>query len=123
MKAENFYIWTVNGCEFELDMEDAETAENYLSAIAILEQAEDADFSNLAEKIRSYCKAFRDFYDTLLGEHASEKIFAGIKDNMRKYDEIYTSLLDFIAKQTTVSSNRMNEISRKYAPKRLKKSC
>ena len=118
---ENIYIWTVNGCEFELDMEDAETAERYLSAMEILENARDMDFSNLLEKIRVYCKTFRDFYDTLLGKNASEKIFSGIKDNTRKYDEIFSSLLDFIARQRAVSSNRMNEISRKYAPKRQKR--
>lgn len=118
---ENIYIWTVNGCEFELDMEDAETAERYLSAMEVLENARDMDFSNLLEKIRVYCKTFRDFYDTLFGENASEKIFSGIKDNTRKYDEIFSSLLDFIARQRAVSSNRMNEISRKYAPKRQKR--
>lgn len=118
---ENSYIWAVNGCEFELDMEDAETAERYLSAIDVLENAKGADFSNIAEKIHVYCKAFRDFYDILLGGNASEKIFAGIKDNTRKYDEIYSSLLDFIAKQRAVSSNRMNEIAKKYAPKRYVK--
>lgn len=118
---ENSYIWTVNGCEFELDMEDAETAERYLSAMEVLEHAKNADFSNLAEKIHVYCKAFRDFYDVLLGENASGKIFTGINDNCRKYDEVYVSLLDFIAKQRAVSSNRMHEISKKYAPKRVRK--
>ncbi|MBD5142088.1 MAG: hypothetical protein HDT22_00505 [Ruminococcus sp.] len=118
---ENIYIWKINKNEFELDMEDAETAERYLSAIEALDNAKDANFSNLAEKIHVYCKAFRNFYDMLLGENASEKIFANIKDNIRKYDEIYTSLLDFIAKQRAVSSNRMNQIKAKYAPERLKK--
>lgn len=118
---ENSYIWTINGYEFELDMEDAETADRYLSAMKVLENAKSADFGSIAEKIRAYCKTFREFYNMLLGENASEKIFSGIKDNCRKYDEIYASLLDFIAEQRAVSSNRMNEISKKYAPKRLKK--
>lgn len=118
---ENNYIWKVNGCEFELDMEDAETAERYLSAMEVLENAKSADFSNIAEKIRAYCKTFRDFYDVLLGGNASGKIFAGINDNCRKYDEIYSSLLDFIAEQRAVSADRMNEIAKKYAPKRIVK--
>ncbi len=118
---ENNYIWKVNGCEFELDMEDAETAERYLSAMEVLENAKSADFSNIVEKIRAYCKTFRDFYDVLLGGNASEKIFAGINDNCRKYDEIYSSLLDFIAKQRAVSAGRMNGIAKKYAPKRIVK--
>lgn len=118
---ENGYIWAINGHEFELDMEDAETAERYLSAMEVLENAKSTDFGNIAEKIRIYCKSFREFYDVLLGENASEKIFAGINDNCRKYDEVYTSLLNFIAEQRAVSSNRMNEIAKKYIPKKLKK--
>lgn len=115
---ENNYIWKVNGCEFELDMEDAETAEKYLSAMKILENAKDGNVSNIAERIRVYCKAFRDFYDELLGGNASEKIFAGIKDNRRKYDEIYASLLELIAEQRVESEGRMTKIAQRYAPKR-----
>ena len=91
------------------------------SYIEVLDNAKHSNFSNLAEKIHAYCKAFRNFYDMLLGKNASEKIFAGIKDNMRKYDEIYTSLLDFIAEQRAVTSNRMNQLKKKYAPQRIKK--
>lgn len=116
------YIWKINGCEFELDMEDAETAENYLSAIRILENSKTQEVTNIAEKIRAYCKAFRKFYDALLGEGASAKIFDGIKDNTRKYSDVYESFLGFIENQKAVSSERMNEITKRYAPKRVKKN-
>ncbi len=116
------YIWKINDCEFELDMEDAETAENYISAIRVLENSRTQEVTDIAEKIRKYCKAFREFYDALLGEGASAKIFDGIKDNARKYDAVYESLLEFIANQKAVSSERMNEITRRYAPKRVKRN-
>ncbi len=115
---ENSYIWSINGCEFEVDMEDAETAERYLSALKVLENSRNTEVNSIAEKIHTYCKTFREFYDTFLGEGASEKIFAGINDNSRKYDEVFESLLDVISRQRTESEGRMSGIARRYAPKR-----
>ncbi|MDE6833831.1 MAG: hypothetical protein K2J39_06275 [Ruminococcus sp.] len=99
-------------------MEDAETVDRYVSALKILENADNRQMSNISEKIRTYCKAFREFYDAFLGESASEKIFAGINDNSRKYDEVFESLLDVISRQREESQSRIAGISQRYAPKR-----
>lgn len=115
---ENNYIWSVNGCEFEVDMEDADTVERYLSALKVLENADNIQVSNISEKIRTYCKSFREFYDVFLGEGTSEKIFSGINDNSRKYDEVFESLLDVISRQRAESEGRISKISQRYAPKR-----
>ena len=115
---ENGYIWSINGCEFEVDMEDAETVERYFSALKVLENSQNIEINSISEKIRTYCKTFREFYDVFLGEGTSEKIFSGISDNSRKYDEIFESLLDIISRQRSESEGRMSEISRRYAPKR-----
>ncbi len=71
--------------------------------------------------IRQYCAVFRKFYDAFIGEGASEKIFDGIKDNIRKYDEVYESLLAFIRNQRIESGNRISRMVQKYSPKRAKK--
>ena len=115
---ENSYIWTINGCEFEVDMEDAGTVDRYVSALKILENADNRQMSNISEKIRTYCKAFREFYDAFLSEGTSEKIFSGINDNSRKYDEVFESLLDVISRQREESESRIAGISQRYAPKR-----
>lgn len=115
---ENSYIWTINGCEFEVDMEDAETVDRYVSALKILENTDNRQVSNISEKIRTYCKICREFYDTFLGEGTSEKIFSGISDNSRKYDEVFESLLDVISRQRVESEGRMSKIAQRYAPKR-----
>lgn len=115
---ENSYTWEINGHKFEVDMEDADTAERYLSAMKVLENSRNIKVNNISEKIRTYCKTFREFYDTFLGEGTSEKLFAGINDNSRKYDEIFKSLLEVINRQKIESESRMSEISRRYAPKR-----
>ncbi|MDE6035732.1 MAG: hypothetical protein K2G36_07480 [Ruminococcus sp.] len=114
---ENSYIWSINGCEFEVDMEDAETVDRYVSALKILENADNRQMSNISEKIRTYCKAFREFYDAFLSEGTSEKIFSGINDNSRKYDEVFESLLDFIDRQHIEVKNRKNRFAQRYTPK------
>ena len=53
-----------------------------------------------------------------LGEGTSEKIFSGVKDNSRKYDEVFESLLDVISRQRVESEGRMSGIAQRYAPKR-----
>ncbi|MCM1316270.1 MAG: hypothetical protein NC040_09375 [Muribaculaceae bacterium] len=115
---ENSYIWSINGCEFEVDMEDAETVDRYASALKVLENADNRQVSNISEQIRTYCKTFREFYDVFLGEGTSEKIFSGISDNSRKYDEVFESLLDVISRQRAESESRIAGIARRYAPKR-----
>ncbi len=115
---ENSYIWTINGCEFEIDMEEADTVERYLSALKILENSQNIETKIGSEKIRAYCRIFREFYDAFLGDGTSEKLFAGINDNSRKYDEIFESLLDIISRQRAESEGRMSKISQRYAPKR-----
>ena len=115
---ENNYIWSINGCEFEVDMEDAETADRYVSALKVLENPQNTEVNSLSEKIRTHCKAFREFYDAFLGEGASEKIFSGISDNSRKYDEVFESLLDVISRQRAESESRIAGIAQRYAPKK-----
>ena len=112
---DKLYIWKINGLELDLDMEDADTAERYSSAVRILAEADeirnkDIDYSSA---IRQYCAIFLKFYDFLFGD--------GIKDNTRKYDAVYDSLISFISKQCEVSCNRMDEITKHYAPKKAKK--
>ena len=66
-------------------------------------------------------KSISKFYDFLFGDGTSEKIFDGIKDNRRKYDAVYESLLDFIRTQRLESDNRLSRMVQRYAPKKAKK--
>lgn len=117
----DIYIWKINDIEFELDMEDAETNEKYQNALETLKNTslptkKDKDFS-AAKYIRAYCQAFRNLYDNIFGDGSSEKIFIGIKDNTRLYDEVYANFLEFVSAQTKECENRTNKIKLKYAPK------
>lgn len=117
----NDYIWEINGVSLELDMEEAETAENYQKAFKKFGENEKKlkSSGNLTgEFIRDYCHMFRTLYDDIFGGGTSEKIFSGIKDNARKYDEVYINFLEFVRNQALKTAERKNAIVLKYSPKR-----
>lgn len=117
-------IWEMEGYSFELDITDADTAERYEAATEKLRTdipATGVVGMSFPAYIRAYCKAHRAFYDTVFGEPVSEKIFAGIPDNIRKYNAIYAKFLAFVSAQGTAVQNEAQEIVNKYKPKGGKK--
>lgn len=113
-------IWKINGLELVLDMEDADTAERYEQAFEAMvkEENETRNIVRLSEKIRSYCKIFRNLYDRIFGEGTAEKIFENIPENCSEYDRIYCDFLDFVKNQQSDSAQRRNKIMAKYAVNR-----
>ena len=113
-------IWEINGLSLELDLQDADTSERYEKAFDNMKADENSlpKDGKLSDRIRAYCKIFRDLFDSLFGEGAAEKIFAGVPDNADRYDEIYFDFLDFVAKQKNDIIQRKAERFAKYAPNR-----
>lgn len=123
--SENLFVWQINGTSLELDLEDAGDAEKY--EVAFKQMSEDEKemkkaneafgVSNLAEQIKAYCKMMRGLYDNIFGSGTSDKIFNGIKENTRKYDEIYVDFLSFVKKQSAYAAERRLIAHQKYSPK------
>ena len=67
-----------------------------------------------SEIIRAFCKMFGEFFDEVLGEGASEKIFAGKKTSFTVYLEVYDDFLAFVRGQ----KDGMQERFAKYQPNR-----
>lgn len=113
-------IWKINGLELVLDMEDADTAECYEQAFEamIKEENETKNIAKLSEKIRAYCRIFRNLYDRIFGEGTSAKIFENIPDNCSEYDKIYCDFLDFVKNQQSDSAQRRSGILAKYSSNR-----
>lgn len=113
-------IWKINGLELVLDMEDADTAERYEQAFEAMkkEENETRNIAKLSEKIRSYCKIFRNLYDRVFGEGTAEKIFENIPVNCSEYDRVYCDFLDFVKNQQSDAAQRRNKIMAKYAVNR-----
>ncbi len=112
--------WKINGHELTHDIEDADTVERYESAFEIMkkEENEAKNITKLSEKIRSYCKIFRNLYDRIFGEGTSEKIFANVPDNGAEYDKIYCDFLDFVKSQHFDSKQIKRSSIEKYNPYR-----
>lgn len=114
---EDLTVWKVGDASLVLDISDADTAAKYERAIKLLTENIPKDLEFGTEKyIRGYCKAFRDMYKTLFDDDA-EKIFDGIEENIRKYNNIYGEFLAFISAQSAAVIAEMMEIRNKYMPK------
>ena len=110
----NVYTWEINGVSLEFDIEDADNAEKYQKAFEKFGETEKIITSSEI----NYCKMFRNLYDDIFGKGTSDKIFSKIKDNSRKYDEIYAQFVDFISGQSLKAAERRNKLAEKYSPKR-----
>lgn len=108
--------WEINGVSFELDMLDADTVELYENCIEQLGNAEKTirKDGKHSEFIRAFCDLIADFFDSLFGEGASDKIFAGKKISVPVYLETYDNFLEFAKAQNTT----LPQLFAKYTPNR-----
>ena len=111
-------IWEINGLSLELDLNDADTSERYEKAFEAMQSSESRlpKDGKLSERIRAYCKLFRELFDTLFGAGTSEKIFADVPDNTDRYDDIYFNFLDFVSAQRNEILQQKAERFAKYKP-------
>lgn len=116
--------WEINGLSLELDLGDADVAERYEKAFDEIENDKDLIPEDIkhSEKIRAYCKVFRNLYDRIFGEGTSDKIFEGVPTSIKASDEIYLSFLDFVQKQMISAAKERAEWRAKFLPKRKNKS-
>lgn len=114
--------WEINGLTFELDLEDAETAELYETAFDLMEKEEKQmdKAGKMSEKIRAYCKLFENLYDRLFGE-GSGKAILGDKPNTRICNEVYDNFLSFVATQKEQTLAFQNSMVSKYSPNRAQR--
>lgn len=114
--------WEVNGLTFELDLEDADTAERYETAFEQMEVEEKQmpKDGKLSEQIRAYCKLFENLYDRIFGE-GSGKAILGEKANTRVCNEVYDNFLNFVATQKSDTLAFQNSVVSKYSPNRAQR--
>lgn len=115
-------MWEINGLSYELDLQDAETAERYEDAFDKMADEEKnlSKAGKLSERIRAYCDLFTNLYDRLFGE-GSGKAILGDKANIRTCNEIYDDFLAFVAKQRDETLAFQNNMVNKYSPNRAQR--
>lgn len=114
--------WEINGKIYELDLEDADTAERYESAFEMMEQEEKQlpKDGKTSEIIRAYCKLFENLYDRLFGDGCGKEII-GEKANTRTCNEVYDDFLRFVSFQKQESLAFQNSLVSKYSPNRAQR--
>lgn len=111
MSQEDIYTWQYNGHDFELDLEDRDTAIRFEKAV---DKADEAirnvkKDGNLSDAIKQMCDAYYTFFDELFGAGTSTKLFEG-KYNTRLCESAYfDSLIPFARKQTNYINNRQRQ--------------
>ena len=115
---QDFCIRNIRGLHIPLDLEDAETAEQYQKAAELLKAfGTQEQLSNEAERIRADCAVIRSFFAAVLGETTTDSLFQEIPDNRRSYLDIFEEFLAFVYRQTLAAAQRMTTIIQQYAPR------
>ena len=115
-------LWEINGKTYELDLEDAETAERYEAAFEQMEKEEKQmpKDGKISVRIRAYYSLFVNLYDRIFGAGSGKEIL-GDKPNTRTCNEVYDNLLLFVATQKQQTLEFQNAIVNKYSPNRAQR--
>jgi hypothetical protein len=111
----------INGVEFEIDFTDADLIERIDKKVKeVEEQGKELEKNKKnitpAEGIRQECKIVKDFFDYVLGDGASKKIF-GDKNSLRDCLQAFEDLINERDRQL----NNFKKVVNKYSPERLKR--
>ena len=114
--------WEINGKAYELDLQDAETAELYEEVFEQLGKEEKTlpKDGKPSVRIRAYWQLFVNLFDRLFGEGSGIAI-VGEKANVRICNEVYDDFLAFVSKQKQESVDYQNSIVSKYSPNRAQR--
>lgn len=113
----------INGVEFEIDFTDADFIEKIETGYQEVnkkteeykQNRQNVEITN-AEGIRQECKIIKDFFDYVLGDGTSEKLFKG-KNSLKQCLQAFEDIT--IAKEKEISDFQAR-VS-KYSPDRLKR--
>lgn len=111
---------TINGIELELNLLDADTAEQFESAvhnyIAATAAIKDQHIERVPDQIRAQCHAIFDFTDAVFGENTHHKIF-GEKCDLVQCIDVYEAILNEKRNQ----EEQFNQRLQKYLPNRAQR--
>lgn len=95
--------------EFEVDVFDADFVDNI--------SAKDLEYKEKLEKaktLKEECEIYKGFFDSVLGENASQKLF-GNKNNLKLILDAYNDLISESTKGIEYIEQRKADMEKKYA--------
>ena len=111
MSQEKNTIWSINGLELEMDLDDAETLEKYEKAFTEMD-VQEKEFpkdGKTSEIVRRYCDLYYRLFENLFGKDDADKIVQK-KYHMGQWEEVYASFLKFASLQMNAINARRNAI-------------
>lgn len=111
MSQEKNTIWSINGLELEMDLDDAETLEKYEKAFTEMD-VQEKEFpkdGKTSEIVRRYCDLYYRLFENLFGMDNANKIVQK-KYHMGQWEEVYASFLKFASLQMNAINARRNAI-------------
>lgn len=111
MSQEKNTIWSINGLELEMDLDDAETLEKYEEAFTEMD-VQEKEFpkdGKTSEIVRRYCDLYYRLFENLFGKVNADKIVQK-KYHMGQWEEVYASFLKFASLQMNAINARRNAI-------------
>lgn len=111
MSQEKNTIWSINGLELEMDLDDAETLEKYEKAFTEMD-VQEKEFpkdGKTSEIVRRYCDLYYRLFENLFGKDNANKIVQK-KYHMGQWEEVYASFLKFASLQMNAINARRNAI-------------
>lgn len=115
-------VWHINGFDFELDMQDADTLDRYEAAFVKMSENEKKlpKDGKASDRVRAYCNLFRMLYDDIFGAGSAEKIL-GTSNNARVVNEVYEQFLEFVNSQRSVIADTQNRLLERFSPNRAQR--
>ena len=111
MSQEKNTIWSINGLELEMDLDDAEILEKYEEAFTEMD-VQEKEFpkdGKTSEIVRRYCDLYYRLFENLFGKVNADKIVQK-KYHMGQWEEVYASFLKFASLQMNAINTRRNAI-------------
>ncbi|WP_353956725.1 DUF6673 family protein [Allocoprobacillus halotolerans] len=104
-------MWSINGLELEMDLDDAETLEKYEKAFTEMDiqEKEFPKDGKTSEIVRRYCDLYYRLFENLFGKDDADKIVQK-KYHMGQWEEVYASFLKFASLQMNAINARRNAI-------------
>lgn len=111
MSQEKNTIWSINGLELEMDLDDVETLEKYEKAFTEMDiqEKEFPKDGKTSEIVRRYCDLYYRLFENLFGKDDADKMVQK-KYHMGQWEEVYASFLKFASLQMNAINARRNAI-------------
>ena len=109
----------INGKEFEFDIADVDCMGRYENALQVIQEASKnaKTVGTPSEKLKALCQLVFDFFNTVIGAGAANKIFEG-KMNFRVCFEVYEQFVNDCSESCQSLTQKLSKYSANRAQRR-----